>query len=265
MSPSASAQVEPAVLLEVLQLRGDVATGHIELRVTNETHAPLTVVRATYDSNRWSAQLGFAGEAEIPAGARRNLRLQLPEPTCDTAPLDHRAAIELVDGTVLEQEPADPQGQLQELDAPVCDLRRFEREVASLDWLEPRIPAAGAGAAVLRLEVTPVAGAAGERGTLDALTATPLLTPVDASGTRIAEAALGLEIVPGAAPTVLEVPIEPGRCDLHAIAEDKQGTVFRVRGSVAGEPIELVLVTPEAQRGALLTWVVEHCTARDGG
>ena len=69
-------------------------------------------------------------------------------------------------------------------------------------------------------------------------------------------------IAPGDAAFVLEVPLEPGRCDLHAIAEDKQGTIFRLRATLVDEPIDLVLPAPEAQREALLDWVVERCAAQ---
>lgn len=247
------------VRMEIVQLRGDVASGHLELRVTNESDAALTVVRATYESSRWAEPMVREDEAQIPSGLRRNLRLELPEPTCDAAPVEHRATLELSDGTVLEAEPEDPLGQLERLDAPACDLQRFEEQIAALSWLPPRIPADGGGPAVLRLEVAPVEQPGAQRGTLETVTATTLLTPVDASGERLELLPLDLPIARGDGTTVVEVPLEPGRCDLHAIAEDKQGTIFRVLGELDGAPIELVLVSPRAQREALLDWVVARC------
>src|SRR5690606_18960842 len=145
----------------------------------------LALVRATYESTRWAQPMTREESAEIPPGLRRNLRLLLPDPTCDAAPIEHLATLELADGTRIQQVPADPAGQLEALDDRVCDLRGFERRVAALRWLEPRIPADGSGPAVLRLEAAPLAADAGVRGTIDAVDATVLLTPVDASGTRM--------------------------------------------------------------------------------
>lgn len=96
------------VRTETVQLRSDLAAGHIELRVTNGADAALTVVRATYASSRWTEPLVREDDAAIPPVLRRNLRLQLPEPTCDGAPIEHLATLELADGTTLEQVPADP-------------------------------------------------------------------------------------------------------------------------------------------------------------
>ncbi len=250
---------ERDVRLEIVQLRGDVASGHVELRVTNQSDAAITIVRATYASSRWAEPMVRENEAEIPPGQRRNLRLLLPDPTCDRAPVEHRAVLELADGTMLEGSPEDPFGHVERLDAPACDLQRFEAQVAALEWLPAAIPDDGSGVALLRLEVAAREGRGERLGAIQAVTATPLLTFVDASGARLELLPIDLAIDGGDAPVVVEVPLEPGRCDLHAIAEDKQGTIFRVRAAVDGEPVDLVLVSPRAQREALLDWVVARC------
>lgn len=257
--PSAMPPSAVPVLLEVVQLRGDVAGGFIELRVTNEGEDELVVERAAYDSTAWTATMTRDDEARIPPGARRNLRLQLPEPTCAEGPIQHRATLELADGTVVEGEPEDPLGQLDALDDLVCDVRAFAREVAGLRWLEPDVPADGSGPAILRLEVSPVQGAGERLGSVDEVAATVLLAPADAQGAREEVLPVGLEVDAGADPTVVEMPLVPGRCDLHAVAEDKQGTIFRVRATAAGEPVDLLLPVPDAQRDALLGWVVARC------
>ena len=156
--------------------------------------------------------------------------------------------------------PSDPLDQLERLDDAVCDLRAWEERAAAVTWLEPTIPADGAGPAVVRLRVEPLG--TGERATLQSFSSTVLVTPVDASGARVEVLPIERAIAPGDAAFVLEVPLEPGRCDLHAIAEDKQGTIFRLLGMMGGEPIELVLPSPDAQREALLDWTVARCAAQ---
>lgn len=261
-APTASPTAEPAepsVVLELVQLRGDVASGHVELRVTNEGDEAVDIARATYASSRWSAPMVRDDDASIPPGARRNLRLLLPEPTCDAAPVEHRATLELADGRVLEGEPGDPFGQLEALDDAECDLRAFAREVAAVEWLDPEIPGDGSGPAILRLRVSPVAGSGAAVGSIDEVAATVLLAPLDASAARIEALPVGLAIEAGAPATVIDVPLTPGRCDLHAVAEDKQGTIFRIRATRGGERVDLVLPSPDSQRDALLGWVVARC------
>ncbi|GAA3599108.1 hypothetical protein [Agrococcus terreus] len=256
----------PTVLLEVLQLRGDVADGHVQLRVTNEGELPLEVERAEYRSSRWSAPMVHDEPATVPAGARRNLRLQLPEPTCDAGPIAQVAVLELAGGARVEQVPADPLGQLEGLDDAACALRAFAARAGAVRWLAPSIPADGAGPAVLRLEVAPRGGGDGDvLGRLEAVQPTPLLVPVDGDGRRLDALPLGVDVVAGAAPSVVEVPLEPGRCDLHAIAEDKQGTILRIVAELDGERSDLLLASADAQRDALLTWAVERCAALGAG
>ncbi|WP_306233422.1 hypothetical protein [Agrococcus beijingensis] len=258
---TATTAADAGVLLELVQLRGDVAGAMVELRVTNEGDDELVIERAAYASSRWSAPMERVDEARIPPGARRNLQLQLPEPTCDAAPLEHLATLELADGTRVEGVPADPFGQLDALDDAVCDLRAFASEVAAVEWLDPEIPADGSGPAILRLRVSPVAGGGAAVGTIDEVAATVLLAPLDASAARIEALPVGLAIATGTPATVVDVPLTPGRCDLHAVAEDKQGTIFRVRATQGGERVDLLLPSPEAQRKALLDWAVARCAA----
>lgn len=261
-APSAMPATEASIVLELVQLRGDVASGHVELRVTNGGAAELEVARAVYESSRWSAPMERTEGDAVPPGASRNLRLQLPEPTCDEGPIEHLARLELADGRVVAGAPGDPLGQLESIDDAACALRAFEREVATVRWLEPVIPADGSGPAIVRLELDPVAGEGAAGGTVDEVGATVLLAPADASGNRIESLRVGLALEPGGETAVVEVPLTPGRCDAHAIAEDKQGTLFRLRASTGGEPVDLLLPSPDAQRDALLAWVVARCAAQ---
>lgn len=257
-SPPSPATAVP-VQLEIVQLRGDVAGGFVELRVTNTGARELVIERASYESSAWSTIMERVDEARIPPGARRNLRMQLPDPTCAPGPIEHRATIELADGTVIEDQPGDPFDRLDALDDAVCDLRAFERDVAGVRWLPADIPQDGAGPAVLRLEVTPVQGAGELLGSIDDVPATVLLAPADAVGARVEALDVALDVIAGAQPTVVDVPLLPARCDLHAVAEDKQGTIFGIRATAGGEPVQLVLPAPDDQRGALLGWVVASC------
>lgn len=58
---------------------------------------------------------------------------------------------------------------------------------------------------------------------------------------------------------VVTLRVVPGRCDAHAIAEDKQGTVLRIGVVVDGESGTLVLPAPAERREELLAFVAEAC------
>ena len=74
---------------------------------------------------------------------------------------------------------------------------------------------------------------------------------------------IGVLVQPGKEPTTLDLPVVPTRCDAHAVQEDKRGTIFDVRVSVAGESGEVELFVGDALRGRILTWVADWC--RFGG
>lgn len=62
--------------------------------------------------------------------------------------------------------------------------------------------------------------------TIDALEDTVLLTLSDGNGGADESLPLGRTVSGLEPPSSFEIPIVPGRCDPHAIAEDKQGTIF---------------------------------------
>ena len=58
--------------------------------------------------------------------------------------------------------------------------------------------------------------------------------------------------------TVLE--FLPGRCDPHAVAEDKRGTFLPVHVVIDGEELPVVhLAAPEALRGRLYDHIAAAC------
>ena len=78
--------------------------------------------------------------------------------------------------------------------------------------------------------------AAGGDGTLriTSMESTTLFNALDADGEPTTSGPVGIELRRGEPAATARVPIVPNRCDPHALAEDKIGTVFVLAAEVAG-------------------------------
>jgi hypothetical protein len=130
--------------------------------------------------------------------------------------------------------PKDPLGQLDPLFAADC-LRDTAARVASIAaTTAPRIVSDGKRLiAELDLTITPT----GDRGSLAvrAVTGTTLFTQIEpATGAPVDRREVDVAVRADSPPSVLTLHLTPSRCDPHAIAEDKLGTVFPLEVEVAG-------------------------------
>lgn len=225
--------------------------GVIGISVTNLGDATVDIEGAEYRSNALREPAEADGTS-IAAGATRTLRAVLTEPTCNERPPDDVVRVTLADGTDIELEPGDPYGQIATLTDRACALAAVQA-VASLSWspLER-----GEGTATLTLTLTPVG--AGELQ-LQSVAATPLFVLVDADGTQRAEQPLDAVVSQPIGARDISFTITPGRCDAHAIAEDKQGTIFRFALLIDDEPMQVDLAVDDALRADLLTFAAETC------
>jgi hypothetical protein len=117
-------------------------------------------------------------------------------------------------------------------------------------------PSAPGASADLAVQITPTgAGAA----TLVGIQQTNLLSFGQPGGEHPAVYPIGAAIDGTQAPQTLHLPLVPGRCDAHAVQEDKRGTVFNVDIEIDGQPGVIQLAATPAQRGEILTWVSQWC------
>lgn len=108
---------------------------------------------------------------------------------------------------------------------------------------------AGTLVADVVVQVTPEGGA----GRLEILSmgSTTLLQPADPrTAERLPEGYAVDRTVAGPDPADLTLTVVPGRCDAHAIAEDKQGTLFPVLVSLDGEEGLVTVAAPDEVRAA---------------
>jgi hypothetical protein len=279
--------VVDGLALSILQNRPDYATRTLQLSIGNEGDAPLTVVSARFESTQFATAADYPGPVEVPTGLVRQLPVPLGTSVCP-APADPAPTltVRVTDATGAERSvtatPADPFGVLSRIAHEDC----FEHEVSAIAALrlDDRLAIEGTGSdavARLTLHAEPAARAA-ESGspaslTLEAAAATILLEPAapttasgadadDAPAAGAAAAAagarwtLGVTVTHGDDPTSITLHAVPARCDPHAIAEDKRGTVLPVSITLADGTEGTVHVSPSDElRQALYAYIATTC------
>ncbi|QCR18744.1 hypothetical protein [Agrococcus sp. SGAir0287] len=254
--PGSTSGAPPALSAEIVQGRGDVRDGVVAIVVTNDSDEEVVVDHAEYRSSALVEPLVGGDDSTIPAGASRALRGTLPQPTCATGPIVDEVVVVLADGTEVRLDPGDPYDQIPTLTDAPCTRLAVER-VVDVAWLPIAVPDPALGAdATVSLRLTPTGDGALEVRSVEP---TVLLALVDAAGQRTTEVPLDVTIEPDGGAQTIAFAVRPGRCDAHAIAEDKQGTIFVFQVVLDGVERTLQLPSDDATRDALLAYVAASC------
>lgn len=256
-----SAALPDGVTVSVFQNRFDYGVRQLELKVSNATDAPITVTSATLESTRFATPAAWTRPQVIPAGAARDLKVQLTEPVCGEDPVD-TVVIEftLADGRAgsAQVTPSDETGRLDAINAEDCLGEAVAQlaVIAAADTVQ-WVPGAHQPA-TLDLTVRPT-GAEGEL-TVRFVKGTVLLSLVDASGTPVYDLPLDLVISQDSRPSVIRLQLAPARCDPHAVAEDKRGTFFPLEVEVGPELGGRIYVpVSDGVRASLYDFVGDYC------
>ena len=255
-APAAPA-LPAGVTVLVYQPRPDVAAGRLAIQVGNGGDASVEVTGARLVSPDFTDDVVWPGDSStVHPGLRLDLRAPIPTFDCDAEP-DVRAELEVetsqgtATGTV---EVDDPYELIPRLHAEGC----VGEAIAAIATLTPREVSVPAGnePAILVVDVAPT-GAAGSV-VITGVRGTTLLQPADA-GVSTPELDLGF-VVSADAPAELRVPLLPNRCDAHALAEDKVGTIipFLVDAGTA-EPVRWMMILPDELKGALYGYYAAFC------
>jgi len=259
-SPESAPTLPAGAVVELQQLRSDVAGRQAQVHLENGGDAPLTVGEVRVEDARFDgpAIRVIAGRVStVPPGGTVDIRVQLPPVDC-TAPDDGEAHVVLeltgdAASTEVTASAADPLGFLAELHARECLLERVTDAAAvAFTGFEPSAPGAPAA---LELTVSPTGDGA---VTIEGIGRTNLIDFAGATSEEVH--ALDIEVAEGdAGPIVVQIPIVPFRCDPHAVQEDKRGTIFDLAVELEGEPGSVELFVGEEMRGRILTWVASWC------
>ena len=251
------------VTVTVFQSRFDYGARVLEIKVANGSDAPLTILRAAFESTQFAGPVSWDRETGIPIGSARDLRVHLPDPVCDGA-AEPSASValdfELADGTKgsARVSPDDPMSQLEAIAAADCLVVAVERHasitaVDALDWIPgTRSPA------VLGIVIDPT----GADGTLEITSArdTVLFALLAADGSPSSSESLDIVIGPDSRETIVRLELVPNRCDPHAVAEDKRGTFFPLEVSTSEGATGTVWIPVSAGvKGELYAFVASWC------
>lgn len=285
LAPRPTVVDEVDVTASVYRTRIDPSRGGIQLSVRNEADTPLAIVAARLETPLLAAAPDRIDEALIPAGAQRDLPMTLTDPVCpadagDAAapePPDAVLVVPLANGSTgeLRVPTTDRGGQWAAWFSAAC----FAAEVAEAVELSIRViggDAAGADGTIrAELVVRPRStddkddgadddGAASAELRLERVAGTVLLGAVGADGDRADRIPLEVVIGPSAAgdgERVVPLAFTPNRCDVHAIADDKQGTLFRVDAAIGERTGTVTVVAEPAAKDALYDAIGRACSA----
>jgi hypothetical protein len=250
---------EPAIRVVLMQSRSDATTGRLQLRVTNDSIDDLDVRAVTLDSTALASPAVWSKGTTVPAGATRDLPVAFPGASCALGEPQTMVRVEAArpGGSVtVEVTPADPTERLELLTSRDC----FRQQVDALaDVSLGRLDADDAAEpALLEVRVDSAGGPGGLR--IRSIESTTLFTPLDADRLPTTVGTVGIELRPGNRRASASVPIVPNRCDPHALAEDKTGTVFVVAAEIAGGAAGTIsLPASDALRAELYDYFTRAC------
>jgi len=256
-----------SVTAEVYRSRLDPAQGGIQLSVRNDGVVPLTIVGARLESPALQQPVVRDRTTVIGPGLTRDLALTLTSAACpvdEPEPPQAVLIVQLSDGSTAElaMPTVDRIGQWAEWVAAECVAAAVAERVAIAVRHDP---ARDDGAVIgLLLDIVPRAGGVDAEGDAEvellSLSDTVLFGLVQAGdGARVTSAPLPPDAAGGAAAVSIPLLLTPARCDAHAIADDKQGTLFRVAVRVDGQPGVITVVADDATKAALYDAYTRAC------
>lgn len=258
---------DAAITVAVNQSRTNYGTLAIDLLVTNNGPAPKTVTSVILDSGLYAGPVVWTsdgGGTVLPPGQPKSLVTELPEPECGNAesgsPAPDLVARLQLNGSEQVQEAtvSDAFGVLERNRAEHC-LGLAVQEIAAVELL-PGLQLEDPQVATLRLAITPrprQPEAAGGPGlTIERILETTLL-----AGAGPAPWPEGMHIRTGDEQQIFLLPVRPARCDPHAVAEDKVGTLLPLEVSVNGQSGTIKVAAGAELKGAIHDFVGAACAS----
>jgi hypothetical protein len=153
-------------------------------------------------------------------------------------------------------EPADPFGVIERLADREC-LARSVTSAARLTLSDSLTETSSdVGTATIELRVEPSGDSDAPSFTIESVDATPLLSPARGE----ARWTVDVDVRPLDAPSSVPLTVSPARCDAHAVAEDKVGTILPLRVRLESG-VEGIVAVPasDALRAALYDFIARSC------
>lgn len=220
---------------DMRQSSRDAAAGRMQVWIDNDTSGEITPTEVTYTDPRFRTTLPGTRLRSIPSQAERGFPLYLPQqPACDHP--KGRGTVTVTYGdtteTIAVEDSTDVAGRYT---GARC-LEMAIREVATLSWSD-EVPSDGGEGAVGTLTLlVDTSGRPGPALTIDTVSGTPVLSPAEGDVWRPDATVRGTD-----APSRIDLPLKPTRCDAHAFAESGGATAFKIGVHLDGEPGQITL------------------------
>lgn len=263
-APTPSQELPDGLTVSVYQNRVDVGNRKLSVTFHNDTEHKLTITRLVFTSPQFAEPAVWPKESTtIAAGTAISLAVQLPDPDCTaenpipSVEFDYTFA-DGPSGTAIT-EPVDELTRLPQIFVEDCV------EVAVHDVVDVQAMTLPRDATVgerLVAEVDVTLTPTGSDGSVvfEQASGTTLLTPVDAAGIPTPIMPLDVTVNGTDAPSTMTLVYAPGRCDAHAIAEDKRGTIFPINVTTsAGLSGILYLASADDVKVALYDFARRAC------
>ncbi|MFK0007632.1 hypothetical protein ACIQTZ_11310 [Paenarthrobacter sp. NPDC090520] len=254
---------ETPISVEVNQSRDQYGKQAILIQLTNNTEANLTVSDAVLRSNLFRGDITWrpeGGALDLPPKQPKSLPATLPAASClsaSDAPIT--ATIHYTDPArepkTTSTDASDPFNVLPRNSDELC--LSAEAAATATIVLDPGLEVAPDGAtAVVRLVITPVGTSGGTAPglTIESIDGTTLLAEVPGDPWP-----RSVTVTANTEPEVVPLRIRPARCDPHAVAEDKVGTLLPLRVTVGDRKGLLKVAASTELRGRIYDFVSTAC------
>ena len=263
-APYDPAAMPEGIAVSVYQTRTDVGPRRLEVSIGNGTDGTLRITGVRFDSAQFDGVAVWQkDETRIPSGATVDLPVLLPPPDCDA--IDPQPEVEfdyvLSDGTegTARTVADDRIDRLPSLMIEDCTAQSVA-DIVALSIVDPPRRTTVAGMPAFELDVR--AEPTGADGSVDLVlvSSTTLLMPADpATGIPVTEGRIDRTIDGGDAPSIVTLVLTAGRCDPHALLEDKRGTIMPLEVLVDGNVGRIYVPSADAVRGAIYEVVAQSC------
>ncbi|GAA1056735.1 hypothetical protein GCM10017608_20680 [Agromyces luteolus] len=252
------AALPDGLTVAVQQGRLDVPQGRLVLHFEN-TGEPVTVTAVAVRSPALEPGMDRDEPFALGRGDAIDIRLDLTGSVCDGDPAAIGVDVRLTaaDGAEREGtlEPDDPFGTM----ARIADADCLAESVAGVAAIElpERLRTTGTGAdrrAWIDVRVAPVASGDGTLS-IDGVSATTLIGNEEGQ-----DWPLGIEVAAGDEPVDAALAVRPARCDAHALADDKRGTILPFTVATGdGREGRLEIASGAALKADLYAYYAERC------
>ena len=258
-APAASPSLPPGLSVAIEQGRLDVVEGRLVVRFENTGDETVTVERFTVETPTLDGGLERTKPFELAADDAIAIRLELPPSRCDAEPAPVLVRLDARAGTgedaTGELTADDPFETVARVNAADC-LAQSVADAAAIVMPE-HLRSTGAGTdrrAFVDVAIEPAASGDGTMR-IARVYGTTLLNAEDGT-----DWTLGIDVAAGEAPSVISLPVRPARCDAHALADDKRGTIlpFEIETS-DGRAGRLDVPASDGLKAELYAYYTERC------